>query len=168
MTDPTCSLSWKIVVELIRQLRGQQARSNKGMISTNAPQEPQPELAGTRSGGLGTDLADAEAGGAASESQRVLAGQAAACRRWAALHQAGRRDPLRGSLPSAVDEGPAAHLDQRLMQSKLMANAKRAWVTTLALVSFLGVIIVHLITSVYISVTQLKVRINYRSTEATF
>jgi hypothetical protein len=54
------------------------------------------------------------------------------------------------------------------MQSKLMANAKRAWVTTLALVSFLGVIIVHLITSVYMSVTQLKVRINYRSTEATF
>jgi hypothetical protein len=45
------------------------------MISNNAPQELQPErLAGTRSDGLGTDLADAEAGSAASESQRVLAG----------------------------------------------------------------------------------------------
>jgi hypothetical protein len=96
-------------------------------MSNNAPQELQPErLAGTRSDGLGTDLADAEAGSAASESQRVLAGQAPPRRRWAALHQAGRRDPLRGELPPAVDEGPAAHLDQRMMQSKLMANAKSA------------------------------------------
>jgi hypothetical protein len=67
--------------------------------------------------GNDAELADPETGGSAHEPQRVLAGQASPRRRWPALWQVGRRGPLRGSLPPAVDEGAAAHLDQRVLRT---------------------------------------------------
>ncbi len=85
--------------------------------TSNALQNFQPErFAGGQSAGGDADLADPETGGAAPEPQRVLVGQAPARRRWPDLRQIGRRRPLRGSLPPAVDEGPAAHLDQRIIR----------------------------------------------------
>jgi hypothetical protein len=67
--------------------------------------------------GNDAELADPETGGSAHEPQRVLAGQASPRRRWPTLCQIGRRSPLRGDLPPAMDEGPAAHLDQRVLRT---------------------------------------------------
>src|SRR6266404_6344018 len=83
------------------------------------------------------DLADPETGGAVPEPQRVLVGQAAARRRRPALRQVGRCRPLRGSLPPAVDEGPAAHLDERMINGVNDSKCKeRVRATILAPFSF--------------------------------
>jgi hypothetical protein len=102
-----CKVGLEGVVSKVRYL---------GMTS-NALQNFHPERSvGGQSADHGADLADPETGGAAPEPQRVLVGQAAPRRRWPALRQVGRRGPLRGVLSPAVDEGPAAHLDQRMIQ----------------------------------------------------
>ena len=64
-----------------------------------------------------------------------LVGQAPARRRWPALRQVGRRGPLRGDLAPAVDEGPAAHLDQRMMEG-VSKYKERVRATILAPFSF--------------------------------
>ena len=156
MTDPERSPSWKMVAALIRQLHGRHAGASSKRDDMKCSQNFQPERsAGGQSADRDADLADPETGGAATEPQRVLVGQAPARGRRPALHQAGRRDPLRGSLPPAVDEGPAAHLDQRMIQGVNDSKYKeRVRATILAPFSFGLVIIVHLCTSVYIDVTQ--------------
>jgi hypothetical protein len=116
-------------------------------MTSNALQNLQPERsAGAQSDDHGADLADPETGGAAPEPQRVLVGQAPPRRRWPALRQVGRRGPLRGDLPSAVDEEPAAHLDQRIL-SELTEKIPRAREgDNPRAFSFGSVIIVHLCT----------------------
>src|SRR5712664_1363265 len=95
-------------------------------MTPNALQNFQPERSvGGQSADRDADLADPETGCAAPEPQRVLVGQAPPRRRWPALRQVGRRGPLRGDLPPAVDEEPAAHLDQRIL-SELTAKIPRA------------------------------------------
>ena len=108
------------------------------MISNNAPEELQPGWpVDAEPPGDDPGPADAEAGGAALEPQRVLAGQAAACRRWAALRQAGRRGPLRGDLAATVDEGPAAHLNERVVIAvQVVPDSKGAKAKSFALFSF--------------------------------
>jgi hypothetical protein len=105
-------------------------------MTSNALQNFHPERSvGDQSADRDADLADPETGGAAPEPQRVLVGQAPARRRWPALRQVGRRGPLRGDLAPAVDEGPAAHLDQRMMEG-LSKYKERVRATILAPFSF--------------------------------
>jgi hypothetical protein len=102
-------------------------------MTSNALQNFQPERsAGAQSAGDDADLVDPETDGAAHESQRFLVGEAPARWRRPALRQIGRRGPLRGDLPPAVDEGPAAHLDQRILSEVIATYKERVRATILA------------------------------------
>src|SRR5438309_2020466 len=83
----------------------------------NARQKLEPERSsGTKSTAQLADLADTQAGRTPPQSQCVLAREAAPRRRWAAVCQVRRRGSLHRRLAPAMDESPAAHVDQRMIR----------------------------------------------------